>query len=315
MVRRFAFIAIATVVVVIVINSMLFTVDEARYAIVTTFGKPVRTIKTPGLHWKWPAPAQTVLSFDKRTQVFDPRPTENLTLDRKNIVVDSYACWRIADPNKFLVKVQTMVGAENSLGMLVTSELSTELGKHNLSALVSTGKEQNQLAEIVSAVTRSCETVAAQDYGIEILDVRIKRINLPEENKDYVYERMRAERQEKATRYRAEGEQEALRISGETDQKVREIRSKAYADAQRIKGEADAKALRIYAEAYSRDPAFYKFMRTLQSYEKILGEDTTVIMSSRSELLKLLTDFDPTALMTPVEHNAPNQSEVQTPRE
>jgi len=275
--------------------SCLFTVDETQYAIVTTFGKPVRTIMEPGLNWKLPAPAQTVLLFDKRLQIFDPRPTESFTLDRKNLIVDSYACWRIADPEVFLVKVRTIQGAENSLAMLVASEIGAELGKHNLSDLVSVNEDEVKLTQLMDNVTRRCRTAAEQDYGIEVVDVRIKRINLPDENKESVYERMRAEREQKAREYRADGEKEAMFIRGETDTKTRTILSEAYKEAQKLKGEGDAEAIRIYAEAYAKDPEFYKFMRTLASYKKILSEDTTVVMSSQTEILKLLTDFDPSA--------------------
>lgn len=275
--------------------SAVFTVDETQYAIVTTFGKPTRVIAEAGLKLKLPAPAQTVLLFDKRTQIFDPQPTENFTLDRKNIVVDSFACWRIHDPGKFLVKVGTILGAENSLGMLLASQLSAELGKHELSAMVSVEEDEVKLTDIMDSVTRNCAAVAQEDYGIEIRDVRIKRINLPYENKQSVYERMRTEREQKAKQYRAEGEEQATLIRANTDREKREILSNAYKEAQQTKGEGDAEAIRIYSNAYAQDPGYYKFMRTLSSYKKILNGQTTVVMSADTELLKLLTDFDSSA--------------------
>lgn len=285
---------IIVVLLALVVRSMVFTVDETQYAIVTTFGKPTRTITDPGLNWKLPTPAQTVLRFDKRLQIFDPQPTENFTLDRKNLVIDSFACWRIADPERFLVKVGTIRGAENSLAILVASELGTELGKHELSALVSVNEDEVKLKEIMDAVTTRCRGVAREDYGMDVVDVRLKRVNLPYENKQSVYERMRSEREQKAKQYRAEGDEQATAIRAKTEFDKREILSKAYKQAQRIKGEGDAEAVSIYAKAYAQDPEFYKFLRTLSSYKKILGGQTTVVMSSDSELLKLLTGFDVT---------------------
>ena len=290
--RRTLTVLLVLIALGLVVRSMMFTVDETQYAIVTTFGKPKTPITKPGLYWKLPTPAQTVLYFDNRMQIFDPQPTENFTLDRKNLVVDSYACWRITDAERFLKQVATMTGAENSLGMLLASELGTELGKHELSALVSVEADEVMLDEIMAAVTERCGVVT-EDYGIEVEDIRIKRINLPYENKQSVYERMRAEREEKAKTYRAEGEEQATTIRAKTELEKRQILSTAYKEAQKIKGEGDAEAIRIYADAYGQDPQFYKFMRTLASYKKILDGQTTVVLSSDTELLKLLTDFEP----------------------
>ena len=276
-------------------SSMLFTVDETQYTIVTTLGKPVRTIMEPGLYWKWPVPVQSILPFDKRLQVLDLRPTENFTLDRKNLAVDGFACWRVADPDTFLVKVRTVAGAENSLGMLVASELSTELGRHELGSLISVNEDEVCLQQMMDAVTDRCRQVALEDYGIQVIDVRLKRVNLPDENKSSVYERMRAEREQKAREYRAEGEEQAMIIRGKTEQEKRQILSTAYKESERIRGAADAEAIRIHGEAYAQNPELYRFLRTLRAYEKILGEDTTVVMSSDSELLRLLTGFDPDA--------------------
>jgi len=294
--KRALWILIILVVLGLMLRSMVFTVDMTEYVIVTRFGAPVRTLMEAGLYWKLPTPAESVLRFDRRLQIFDPQPTENFTLDRKNLVVDSFACWRIPENEeavaKFLRKVGTMAGAENSLAVLVASELGTELGKHELADLVSVNEEEVKLQEIMAAVTERCRGAALADYGIDVVDVRIKRINLPYENKRSVYERMRAEREQKAKEYRAEGEEQATTIRAKTDLEKRQILSTAYKEAQKTKGEGDAEAIRIYAEAYGADPEFYKFMRTLASYRKILNDQTTVVLSSDSDLLKLLTDFE-----------------------
>ena len=284
------------VIAVVLVRSSVFTVSETEYVIVTTFGKPVRTISEPGFNRKWPAPIQSVLRFDKRLQIFDPRPTESFTLDRKNLVIDTFTCWRIADPDRFLVKVGSLSGAENSLSMLVASRMGSELGKHELSDLISIEPDQVKLTQIMQSVTDACKTVAEENYGIDVVDVRIKRINLPDENKESVYERMRAEREQKAKEYRASGEEEAMAIRSKTELEKREILSAAYRDAQQIKGQGDADAIRIYQEAYQKNPDFYTFMRTLSSYKTILGEETTMVMSAENDLLKLLTEFNPKAL-------------------
>ena len=153
-----------------------------------------------------------------------------------------------------------------------------------------------QLEALTAAVTERCHEVALRDYGIDVVDVRIKRFNLPYENKQSVYERMRAERDQKAKEYRAEGEEQATTIRAKTEFERSAILSQAYKEAQEIKGKGDAEAIRIYAEAYDADPAFYKFTRTLSSYKKVFGEQTTLVMSADSELLRLLTDFDPAGM-------------------
>jgi modulator of FtsH protease HflC len=275
-----------------ILRSSFFMVDETNYAIVTTFGKPVRTITEAGPGWKLPAPFQSVLLFDKRLQIFDPRPTETFTKDKKNLVVDSFACWRIAEPQVFLSKAGSISGAENSLAALLASEMSSELGKHELSDLLSINPEDVKLDRIVGAVTERCAETAGKDYGIRVVRTGIKRINLPPENKQSVYERMRAEREQKAREYRAEGQKEATIIRARTDLEKRQILSAAYKEAQTLKGEGDAEALRIYAEACDQAPDFYRFIRTLTAYKEILNRDTTLVLSADSDLMRLLTDFD-----------------------
>lgn len=303
-------VVIGLVVVAAAARSAFFVVDETQYAIVTTFGKPVRTITAAGPNWKWPAPIQSVLSFDKRLQIFDPRPTEMFTLDRKNLVVDTFVLWEVEEPQRFLSKVGSIAGAENSLAVLLASEMSAELGKHELSDLLSTETDDIKVVPIVNAVTERCIQAAKRDYGIRVVDAGIKRINLPPENKESVYERMRAEREQKARQYRAEGQEEATIIRAKTDLEKRQILAAAYKEAQTKKGEGDADALRIYAAAYDQAPEFYKFMRTLDAYKGILRADTTVLMSSDSELLRLLTDFDPAAMVEEQQADADTAAEA-----
>ncbi len=266
---------------------VFFTVDETEYAIVTQFGRPVRTIGAAGLSAKWPW--QSVLNFDRRVRVYNPRPSEFLTKDKKNIVVDTYVCWRIAHPNRFLQTVNDLTGAEMRLHDTVWAAAAAALGNTDLSALVSTKPDEVRVEEVMRQVTEQCRERASEQYGIEILDVRVKRLNLPTQNRESVFARMRAERERIARQYRAEGEAEALKIRAEADKEKSRLLSESYREAEKVRGDGDAQSTRIYADAYSRDPKFYKLVRTLEAYRKVIDPNTTVILSSDSELLKLLT--------------------------
>ena len=290
--KRYFYIAIAVIVAVLVARSMLFTVDETQYAIVVQLGMPIRLIRNPGIAWKLPAPIQTVIFLDKRLLVFDPPGSEYLTKDKKNIVADPYLCWRIRDPERFIRTVITKRGAEARLGDLVSSELGVALGKYPLSSLVSVNPGEVKLPEMLDALRKRCDAIAEREYGIQVVDFHLKRINYPEQNRPSVFDRMMAERDRIAKKYRAEGEEEALKIEADTDKQEKAIMSDAYKKAQELKGEGDAAAARIYAEAYGRNPSFYRLIRTLDAYKKFMDSKTTVILSSQSELLKLLMQGD-----------------------
>jgi membrane protease subunit HflC len=268
----------------IVLWLTFFQVKETEFVLVTQFGRPVRTITEAGLHAKWPFQAATW--FDRRLRVYNPRPSEFLTRDKKNIVIDSFVVWKIRDPNRFLETVGDPIAAEMRLHDIVWSGLSAALGAHDLDALVSvSGVQTNDLLADLSAFTGRA---ALEQYGIDVVDVRIKRLNLPEQNKQSVYARMRAERERIARQYRAEGEEQALSIRADADRQKEEILSAAYREAETIRGAGDADSTRIYGQAYSRNPRLYKLLRTLESYKKILDDKTTAILSSDSELLKIL---------------------------
>ncbi|MCK4272011.1 protease modulator HflC [bacterium] len=275
---------------ILLVSSILFQVEETQFAIITQFGKPVRVISTAGLKLKWPDPIQSVRRFDRRLLLFDPEPSEFLTQDKKNVLVDSYMGWRISEPLKFLESVKERSVAEVFLADIASAAMGAALGNYSLSALVSTDPQQNKVDQIMEQVSSKCREKAAADYGIKILEVRLKRLNLPEQNKESVFERMRTERERMAKKYRSEGEEEAIKIRAEADKKCRTTLSEAYEKAQIIIGEGDAEATRIYASAFNRDPRFYKLVRTLESYGKFLNEKTTVVLSTDSELLELLTE-------------------------
>ncbi len=287
--KRLMTIAGAVVVLALAFDSMLFQVDETECAIVTHFGRPVRVVSKAGINWKLPGPIQSVLRLDKRFQLYDPRPSEYLTADKKNLVVDTYVCWRVVDPSRFYETVRDRLGAEVRLSDLVSSEMGAALGRYALSDLISVEDQGTKTAEIIELVTSNCRDAAGQELGIEIADVKLKRLNFPEQNKQSVFDRMRAERARIAKKYRAEGQEEAVKIRAEADTEKAKILSEAYREAEKTKGGADAEAIRIYAAAHGKDPEFYRFLRTLESYRGFLNDKTTVVLSSDSELLKLLT--------------------------
>ena len=276
----------AAVALVLLVWLTFFSVRETEFALITQFGKPVRTVTDAGLHVKWFF--QSATYFDRRLRVYDPRPSEFLTRDKKNLVIESYVAWRIRDPKHFVETVGDPVSAEMRLHDIVWSGLSAVLGTHDLDSIVAPNAASVQAESFLDQLTAATGSSALSQYGIEIVDVRIKRLNLPEQNKQSVYARMRAERERIARQYRAEGEEQALRIRADADRQRDEILSAAYKEAEKTRGEGDAASTRIYSQAYSRNPKFYKLTRTLESYKKILDDKTTAILSSDSELLKVL---------------------------
>ncbi|PYT20000.1 MAG: protease modulator HflC [Acidobacteria bacterium] len=271
----------------VALYAAFFTLRETEFALVTQFGRPVRTIRDAGLHVKWPF--QNVLRFDRRLRIYNPRPSEFLTRDKKNLVIENYVAWRIQDPERFVQTVADPAAAEMRLHDIIWSGLSAAVGRLDLEALISTSPEKVQAAGMLDHLTQLTDRTALDQYGIQVVDVRIKRLNLPEQNKQSVYARMRAERERIARQYRAEGEEQALSIRADADREREEILSTAYKEAEKMRGEGDAEAARIYGKAYARNPRFYKLLRTLESYKKVLDDKTTAILSSDSELLKVLT--------------------------
>jgi membrane protease subunit HflC len=283
---KYVFPAIALGVLILGYRTF-FPVKETEFVLITQFGQPLYSVTNAGLHAKWAF--QSATYFDRRLRIYNPRPSEFLTRDKKNIVVDSYVAWKIQDPNRFLQSVGDPVAAEMRLHDIVWSGLSAALGAHDLDSLVSTGAARPQTADIMDQLTGLTDRAALTGYGINVVDVRIKRLNLPEQNKQSVYARMRAERERIARQYRAEGEEQALSIRADADRQKAELLSLAYKEAETTRGRGDAESTRIYGQAYSKNPAFYKLLRTLEAYKKVLDDKTTAILSSDSELLRVLT--------------------------
>jgi membrane protease subunit HflC len=216
----------------------------------------------------------------------DEPAIEFLTLDKKNIEVSSYTCWKIEDPRQFLETVGDREGVEAYLRDVVLSEQGKVLGRRNLSALVSVNPGDIEIESITTAIRDTCDRAALRECGVKVVDFRIKRVNYPEQNRASVFERMQAERKQIATRYRSEGERESLKIRAEADRERMEILARAKRQALETEGDAEAEAARIYNEAYGKNPAFYEFLRTLESYENSLNEGTTILLPANMRYLR-----------------------------
>ena len=274
-------------IVIFVAALVVYKVDVTQYAVVTQFGNPVRVDENPGLKVKLPDPIQSVQYLDKRVQVYQTSSIELLTLDKKSVALDYYGTWKIVDPIAFLKTVKNQVGAESRLMDVFSSSLGVQMGKYNLEQLVNTDEQKLELDKMTEEVVVYAKDQAA-DYGIEVVDAQIRVLNFPEANKQSVYVRMSAERVQMAQKYRAEGSEQASNIRSDAEKEQQLILAEAYKKEQQIKGEGDAEAIRIYGEAFQKDPDFYEFIRTLETYEKTIDGNTTLILPSTAEILKYL---------------------------
>lgn len=258
-----------------------FTINEREQGLVVQFGDPKRIIQEPGLYFKLPF-VQTLVRVDKRILTTDARTAEYLTLDKKRVMVDQISRWRIIDPLDFYRSVRDLQRAQARLDDNIAARLRQEIAGHNFLDLVRHKREE--IMETVAKDVR--ETVKA--FGVEVIDVRIKQVDLPQEVQASVFARMRAERERIAKRYRAEGDERAREIRAGADREREIILATAYETSQKLSGEGDAQASTIYAQAFGQDPEFYAFVRRLQAYEKILSNGTTVVLPPDSELLRYL---------------------------
>jgi len=260
-------------------KQVFIIVDESEQVIVTQFGEYIRTIQKPGLAFKTPF-LHSSIRFDRRILVSDAPEAEYLTQDKKRLVADPVTRWRISDPLKFFKTVRDESGARARLDDLVFSELRGEVASHTFATVIGTKREA-----IMEAVAKSVRSKASE-FGIEVVDVRIKRADLPKEVQQSVFARMQAEREREAKRYRSEGDEEANKLRSQTDKEATIVLAEAEQNAQKFRGEGDAAATRIYAEAYGKDPEFYRFVRSLQSYELFLGKRSTLLLSADCPLFR-----------------------------
>lgn len=288
MTRKTALIAACAAVVAWLAFTAIYTIDETEQAIVTRFGRALPGVAGPGLHVKAPWPIDSVVRMDSRLLVFDAEPTELLTLDKKNVLIDSFICWKIADPLRFTQTVKARPEAEARLLDIMSSALGAAVGSEPIEHFLNVDPTRVKLREISKRVAEAVNGIATSSFGIEIVDLQINGFNLPAQNRASVIKRMRAERARIATKYRSEGEEEALKIEAQAVAEREKILAEASAQAEAIRGEGEAEALRLFADAYAKDPDFYRFLRTLETYEKIVGEKTTIFLSADSPLLRQL---------------------------
>ena len=276
--------ALALPILTLIGLSSIFIVDETQQVVILQLGKPVKTITEPGFNVKLPFPFQEKIVFDDRLLEYDSPPEAILSKDKKSLIVDNYVRWKIVDPLQFLKTVQAIPTAKSRMDDIVYSELRRELGTHDMVEIITQNRE-----EIMDVVTKASNE-ATLSYGISVIDVRIRRVDLPSENEESIYARMEAERKRQANKFRSEGSEEAQKIRAATDRDKTIILADAYKEAERIRGEGDAKAVQVYARSYSSDPKFYEFVRTLDAYKKVVDDKTTLVLPSDSKLFKLLIE-------------------------
>ncbi len=308
------FILIA-IIAIILAGNPFYVVNEGEQVIITQFGQPIgKPVINAGLHLKIPF-IQKVNKFEKRILAWDGYPNQIPTKDKKYIWVDTTARWKITDPLKFFQSVYDERGAQARLDDIIDSAVRDEVTSQNLVEIVrssnrlisaiSQGTEQEAFIEkgALEPITAGREKIRQQilvhakelapQYGIDIIDVQIKRVNYVQEVRDKVYERMIAERKRAAEKYRSEGRGVRADVEGKTDKELKGILSQAYKEAQTIKGEADAESTKIYADAYNKDPNFYAFLKTLETYNNTVDNNTTLILTTESEYYQYLKDSQP----------------------
>ncbi|MDE2182770.1 MAG: protease modulator HflC [Alphaproteobacteria bacterium] len=274
---------VGLLVVLAVVLSCVYTVDQTQQAIVIQFGAPVGAADTPGLHFK--TPWQQVYFFEKRLLNLDARSEEVIAQDKKRVLVDAFARWRIVNALLFYQSLYDQDTAETRLEPILSSNIRRVLGSQNFGVMLSARR---------SALMREIRNNMNQDvkgFGIVIVDVRIRRADLPLENSQAIYARMRKERQREAAEFRAEGDETAQRIRARAEREVTVIKAEATREASVLRGEGEAEKTRILAAAYGQDPNFFAFYRSMQAYQEALpGDNTTVILSPKSDFLKYFGD-------------------------
>jgi membrane protease subunit HflC len=281
--------AIALIVLLILLFFMIgFQVRQTELAVLTRFGQPVRVIDHPGLYLKWPWPIETVNRFDGRLNFFDIRISEALTRDKRNVIVPVFVVWKIRNALRFLEAMGGNENAQNKLDSLVSSAKNTILANYDFNQLVSSNPDKVKLAEIEKKIAEATAPQARETFGITIEQVGIKRLTLPAVNTQYVLERMRAERAQFAEQYRAEGRRQADEINAQTAAEQTVILAKARQKAEETRGKGEAEAAHIYAQAHAQAPEFYRFLRELEAFKKVVNGGTTLVLDSKTPPFELL---------------------------
>jgi membrane protease subunit HflC len=279
-----AFLVILIGLAAVAVYFSAYIVHQNEQALVLRFGEPKRVVKDPGLKWRWPVVDQVEI-YDKRILDLDTAPTEAIARDQKRLVVDAFARYKIVDPLKFYQTLRYQDGVRSRLGPIVESSLRQVLGSATFVDIV-----RDKRDELMKRIARQVNQ-EGEEFGLQVIDVRMKRADLPEQNSKAVFDRMRAERQREAAEFRAEGAASANRIKATADRQATVIKAEAARKGEETRGNGDAERNRIYADAYTRDPDFFEFYRSMQAYEKGLkSEDTRLLLSPDSEFFKYFTD-------------------------
>ncbi|GIN86849.1 protein HflC [Heyndrickxia sporothermodurans] len=277
---------VGLIIILGLILSNLFIVKEGEYKVIRQFGEVVKIKSEPGLGYKLPF-IQTVSSLPKYQMTYDVSEAEINTKDKKRMIIDNYAVWKISDPKKMIANARTVVNAEARIKEFIYSVVRAELGNLNYDEIIN--DEKSSRGSLNDKVTQMVNDLLSNDnYGITVTDVRTKRTDLPEENEKSVFTRMISERGSKAQEYLSKGDAKKNRIEAETDKKVKQMIAKAKADAEVIRSEGEGQAAKIYNEAFSKDKEFYHLFRTLESYKKTIGNETVIVIPSNSPYAKLL---------------------------
>ena len=282
-----------TAVVIALLSLSVFVVPAGEVAVVTQFGKPVATVTEPGPGWKLPGFLQRVHRFDARTEVFNTQPIQLLLGDKNPIIMTTWVAWRVHDPLQYFRSLVNRRTAREKLGDMVVSGLGSALADYTLDDIINPDPTLVRIGDLESRVLDAAAGAARDKYGVEVVRLGLRRIAYPSIVAEAVYNRMRAEREKEARRYRAEGTEEAAKIEAATDTEVSALVAEAYREAETIKGEGDREASRIYADAYRRDPEFFEFLRSLELYRQTLNERTTLILSTESRLYRYLASPEP----------------------
>jgi modulator of FtsH protease HflC len=275
--------------IIIFIFTNVFIVKEGEYRVIRQFGEVVRIEDTPGLSFKLPF-IQSVSTLPKYQMTYDVSEAEINTKDKKRMIIDNYAIWRIKDPKKMITNARTVEKAESRMEEFIYSVVRAELGQLNYDEIIN--DEKSSRGSLNDRVTEKVNELLTQDnYGIVLVDVRMKRTDLPAENEQSVYTRMISERESKAQEYLSMGDAEKNRIVADTDREVKEMLAKAQADAEVIRAEGEGEAAKIYNQSFSKDPSFYELYRTLESYKKTINEKSVIVLPSDSPYARLLMGY------------------------
>ena len=321
-----AIVILGAFVVFRLVAGCFYTVHQTEQVIITQFGKPVGDPQTePGLHFKIPL-IQDVNRIDKRFLEWDGSPVAIPTRDKTYIHVDTYGRWRISDPKNYFVRLKDERSAQSRLEDILGSETRNAIAKHDLIEIVRTDKERKPIHDPslktgpvgmgtigvlppiafgrlkIEDEIKKAAAVKLKEFGVELLDLRLRRVNYNPDVLDRIYQRMISERRQIAQRFRSEGEGEAARIAGQKERDLNEIQSTAYRKVQEIRGESDAKATEIYARAYTQNPQaaeFYGFLKSMETYRRSLGKDATIVLSTDSDLFNLLKRASPKPAPSP----------------